>query len=204
MAAVLPQLNADMESLVDRVGNSLVRVQNGRTGAGSGTIWHPDGLILTNSHVARPGPLQVTLPEGSTLTAKVLAYNIGQDLAALVVDATNLPTIELGESRLLQPGQWVLALGHPWGAVGAATSGVVIGGGGQGQQVAGFSRSEWIPVSLHLRPGYSGGPLVDIQGRLVGINTLMTGPGVGLAVPVHAVKAFLREALGSRNNSSPN
>jgi S1-C subfamily serine protease len=58
------------------------------------------------------------------------------------------------------------------------------------------SDREWIAVSLHLRPGYSGGPLVDAQSRLVGINTIMAGPDVGLAVPVHIVKAFLREAVG--------
>jgi S1-C subfamily serine protease len=61
----------------------------------------------------------------------------------------------------------------------------------------GLPGREWIAVSLHLRPGHSGGPLVDVQGRLVGINTMMAGPEVGLAVPVHVVKTFLRRALGS-------
>ena len=197
MSAVLPQLNVAMESLVERVGHNLVRVHNGKGGAGAGTIWHPDGLILTNAHVATPGPLQVTLPEGSTVRAEIMAYNMGQDLAALTVDATDLPTIELGESRLLQPGQWVLALGHLWGVIGAATAGVVIGIGTPEWDRSPIPGGDWIAVGLQLRPGYSGGPLVDIQGRLVGINTMMTGPGLGVAVPVHAAKAFLKNALGS-------
>jgi S1-C subfamily serine protease len=77
---------------------------------------------------------------------------------------------------------------------GAATGGVVIGVGAEWPEMPRSGR-EWVVVSLHLRPGHSGGPLVDTQGHLVGINTLMTGPDVGVAVPVHVVKAFLRQTL---------
>ena len=93
-----------------------------------------------------------------------------------------------------------MAVGHPWGVVGAATAGVVIGVGQHWPEGTGSER-EWIGVNLNLRPGNSGGPLIDSQGRLVGINTVMTGPEVGLAVPVHVVKAFLVEALGSRRTA---
>ena len=81
--------------------------------------------------------------------------------------------------------------------MGAATAGVVIGMGSHWPDVP-ASRREWIVAALNLRPGNSGGPLVDVHGRLVGINTMITGPQVGMAVPVHVVKAFLRDALGSR------
>jgi serine protease Do len=192
---MLHQLNLDMSDLVENVRRSLVQVSNGRRGTGAGTVWHPDGLILTNAHVVGRRNLRVTLPDGRTLPARLLAHDPALDVAALKVDATGLPTVELGKSKQLQPGQWVLALGHPWGVAGAVTAGVVIGVGLPLEMQ--LPRRELIQVSLHLRPGHSGGPLVDARGRLVGINTMMAGPDVGLAVPVHVVKGFLREALGS-------
>ena len=198
MSTMLQQLNAEMEGLVEQPIRGLVQVRSGKGGVGAGTVWHPDGLVLTNAHVVRRGHLQVTLWNGTSMLAKVLAQDPGHDLAALAVDATSLPTVEVGQSMDLRPGQWVLALGHPWGSVGAATAGVVIGAGSEWHGVI-PSGQEWIAVSLHLRPGYSGGPLIDTGGRLVGVNTMMAGPDVGIAVPVHVVKAFLRQSLGSQN-----
>jgi serine protease Do len=195
MPESLQSWNAEMAIAVEGVRRSLVQVSNGRQGAGAGTIWHADGLILTNAHVVKRRDLQVTLPDGYTLPAMLLAHRADMDPAALSVDASNLPTVTLGDSRRLQPGQWVLALGHPWGVTGSATAGVVTGIGPHLPETP-RSAWEWIAVSLHLRPGYSGGPLVDAHSQLVGINTIMAGPDVGLAVPVHAVKTFLRQALG--------
>ena len=200
MSDLWQQLNGDMSAIVENVRRSLVQISNGR-GAGAGTIWHADGLIITNAHViaGRHG-LKVTLPDGRTLPARVLAADTEHDLAALSVEANNLPTITPGESKQLQPGQWVLAVGHPWGVLGAATAGIVINTGSPPE----INRGDFIQVGLHLRPGHSGGPLVDVQGRLVGINTMITGPEVGLAVPVHTVKDFLRQALGSPGSAPTN
>jgi S1-C subfamily serine protease len=201
MSDLWQQLNGDMSTIVEAVRRSLVQISNGRGGAGAGTIWHADGLIVTNAHViAGHNVLKVTLPDGRTLSARVLATDADRDLAALSVEANNLPTIALGESQQLQPGQWVLALGHPWGVLGAATAGIVINTGTPPEMPA--DRGEFIQVGLHLRPGHSGGPLVDVQGRLVGINTMITGPEVGLAVPVHTVKHFLRQVFGSPSPAS--
>jgi len=189
------QLNDELSATVAQVRSSLVQIRNGRGGAGAGTIWHPDGLIVTNAHVIQHyRQPEVSLPEGRTLPARLLAEDAGRDLAALAVEAAGLPTIELGSSQQLRPGQWVIALGQPWGVLGAVTAGVVIDMGPPPELA---TRSELIQVGLHLRPGHSGGPLVDIDGRLVGINTMIAGPDVGLAVPVHVVKDFLRAHLGS-------
>jgi S1-C subfamily serine protease len=205
MPTVLQQLNTDIAEVVESAGRGLVQVHSGRRGTGAGTIWHPDGLIVTNAHVvghfprnpqASNLPLRVTLTDGRTIPARLLAHDTTHDLAALVVEANRLPTISLGKSRELRPGQWVLAMGHPWGIVGAVTSGIVIGVGPELPE-APVLGGEWIAVNLHLRPGYSGGPLLDVLGRLVGINTMMTGPSVGIAVPVHVVKAFLHRSLGT-------
>jgi serine protease Do len=217
MNALLATIDDELAGVVEQVRRSLIQVSNGggpqagrgmdpSAGSGAGAIWHPDGLILTNAHVVRQRAVHVTLPDGRELPAKIVAHDRDLDLAALAVEARDLPSIALGESTKLRPGELVLALGHPWGVAGAVTAGVVIGvgvarpagrllEGGEWQGLRNADR-EWITASLHVRPGYSGGPLVDAQGRLVGINTIMAGPGVGVAVPVHVAKSFLKETLG--------
>lgn len=202
MSNTWQELNLNMSTVVDEVRRSLVQISNGRGGAGAGTIWHVDGLIITNHHViAGRSQLKVTLPDGRTFPARVLASDQNHDLAAISIEASNLPTITLGDSRQLQPGHWVLAVGHPWGVPGAVTAGVVIDTGTPPEVP--INRGDFIQVGLHLRPGHSGGPLVDVQGRLVGINTMITGPNVGLAVPIHAVKRFLQESLSQPQVTTP-
>lgn len=198
MSSLLQQLNADMADVVGQVRRSLVQVSDGRGGAGAGTIWQRDGLIVTNAHViARGGTLNVSLGDGRFFPARVLAQDRYNDLAALAIEAHDLPVITPGDSRDVHPGQWAMALGHPWGIRDAVTSGVVIGAGEDLVELQGATGRDWLAVSLHLRPGHSGGPLFDVAGRLIGVNTLMTGPDVGVAVPVDTVKRFLKAALGS-------
>jgi serine protease Do len=191
---VLPELNTDLSDVIEGVHHSLVCVHNGKRGNGAGTIWHPQGLIVTNAHVAGRGPLKVRLPDGRTLPAQILARDPDRDLAALRVEADDLPSVQLGDSQRLRPGEWVMAVGHPWGVQGAATAGVVIGVGAEWPEMPNTGR-DWVVVSLHMRPGHSGGPLVDVRGRLVGINTMINGPDVGVAIPAHVVVEFLRQAL---------
>ena len=196
------RLNNDLASLVSQARNGLVRINDGHRGVGAGTIWHPEGLIISNAHVTgnKHKSLEVTLPDQRVLPARLLARDERSDIAALVVEASDLPAMELGNSKALNPGDLVLAVGHPWGVLGAATMGVVIAVGVP-PEMAAYGR-DLIQVSLHLRPGHSGGPLVDVYGRLVGVNTMMAGPDVGMAVPVNEVKVFLKERLG-RNGSIP-
>ena len=202
MSTILQQLNDALADTVDRVRGSLVQISNGQ-GAGAGTIWHSDGLIITNAHVVRGHHnLKVSLPDKRTLPAQVIAYDESVDLAALAVEADNLPTIDVGDSRRLKAGQWVMAVGHPWGVQGAVTSGVVIGVGANLPEMGQMQPNrEWIALSLHMRPGHSGGPLVDSDGRVVGINTMITGPDVGFAIPVQTVKDFLKETIGKAASS---
>lgn len=208
MSNLLQLLNEDLAAISEKALESLVQVHNGQRGAGAGSIWHSDGLIVTNAHVVLQQSgrvahtLAVTLRDGREFPARVLAYDAEHDLAALRIDAAGLPAVELGDSRQLQPGDLVLALGFPFGIRGGATSGVVIGSGAHLPEL-GDARREWIAASLHLRPGHSGGPMVDSRGRLVGINTLMTGPEVGVAVPVHVAVRFLKQALGRPSAPPP-
>ena len=198
MPTTLQSLSIEMANVVERVGRSLVHVRSGRQGAGAGSIWHADGLIMTNSHVVQSRRLQVVLPDGRELPARVLAHDQTLDIAALSVDADGLPTIDLGDSQALEPGQLVMAMGHPWGVAGAVSAGVVIGLETQ-EAHRGAAGREWVVANLPLRPGHSGGPMMDSEGRLIGINTMISGPEVAMAVPVHVVKGFLREALRAEN-----
>jgi S1-C subfamily serine protease len=207
METLLQQFSEAMADVTQEVRASVVQIADGRGSIGAGTIWHSDGLIVTNAHVVagrsawgdvrgeRQGrSLHVILPDGRQLPARVLALDEANDLAALSVEADNLPVIEPGDSTEVRPGQWVMALGHPWGVRDALTAGVVIGMGAQLPEMQ--PGREWIALNLRLRPGHSGGPLVDTNGRLIGVNTMISGPEVGFAVPSHLVKAFLKRALG--------
>jgi serine protease Do len=195
MSELVQQLNDDLAAIVERVRPSVVQIIDGRGNAGAGTIWHPNGLIVTNAHVVARGGLRVVLNDGRILPAQVLAQDRDNDVAALAVEAHDLPIIEPGDSTQVRPGQWVMALGHPWGVPHVLTAGVVIGVGADLPEMQ--PGRDWIALGLHLRPGHSGGPLVDTGGRLIGVNTMISGPEVGFAVPVHLVKAFLKDALGT-------
>jgi serine protease Do len=192
MANLLQLLNDEMAQVAGKASRSLVQVHALGQGNGSGVIAHADGLVLTNAHVVRSSKLMVVTSDRRELPARLLAYDTDQDLAALVVEGEGLEAMEFGESRKLQPGQLVMALGFPWGGPGAVTTGAVIGSGREWVNLP-RSRRDWVGVSLPLRPGNSGGPLIDMEGRLVGLNTMITGPDVAMAVPVHVVKAFLKK-----------
>lgn len=184
------QINDGMASVVGNVQQSLVQVISGRRGAGAGIVWGSQGLIITNAHVVRRNHPKVVLSDGKEISARVLGADTHNDLAALMVEANGLPALPVGDSKKLRAGDVVIALGHPWGILGSVTTGIVVGAGESLSGMPGGER-DLIAVSLHYRPGYSGGPLVDTQGRVVGINVMMAGPDVGLAIPAHVVEAFL-------------
>jgi serine protease Do len=197
MTSVWQQFNDGLAGVAEDAGRSLVQVASGRRGAGAGIIWEADGLIVTNAHVVRRHAPQVNLPDGRSFPARLIGYDKFNDLAALSidpgteVDATGLPAITPGDSRSLRSGEVVTALGYPWGITRAVTVGIVVAMGGGMPDRRGGER-ELIAVNLHLRPGYSGGPLLDSSGHVVGINVMMAGPEVGLAIPTHVVEAFLK------------
>jgi serine protease Do len=198
MSNILRSLNAEMGDVVGAIRESLVEVRSvDGDGAGAGTVWHSEGLVLTNSHVVQHRRVEVVLNDGTRHRARIVAEDAQLDIAALSIDAVGLTPAPLGESRDLKPGQLVFAAGHPWGVERAVATGVVIAVS-EHRPAFNPTRREMIAIGLDLRPGNSGGPLADAQGRLVGINTMLTGPSVGLAVPVHVVKRFLKYALGSR------
>jgi serine protease Do len=165
---------------------STVHVRLGRMGGGSGVIWRPDGLIITNAHVARGPRAEIELSDGRTFDGEVTHHDPQRDLAALRVEASDLPAAPIGDSDTLRVGQLVAAVGNPLGLSGALTLGII-------HAVApaeGHGRQSWVQADVHLAPGNSGGPLADVHGRVVGINSMVAG-GLGLAVPSNAVQRFL-------------
>ena len=104
MNSLLHRINYEMADALQKVAGNLVQIRSGRGGAGAGTIWHSQGLIVTNAHVVARGALRVSLPDGTDLPARILARDEGLDIAVLEIDRTGLPTIEPGESRRLKSG----------------------------------------------------------------------------------------------------
>lgn len=183
--SVLHALNDGMSQLVERVQQSVVQVHGSRRGGGTGFAVAP-ALIVTNAHVVRSRRVRVTSADGQVRRAQLAAHDAERDLAVLHVEGADLPPLRLADTTALGAGQWVLAVGHPWGVVGAATAGIILS-----QAASWGPQGEWFMTDLHLRPGHSGGPLVDTRGAVVGVATLVLGPDLGVAIPAHTVQAFL-------------
>src|SRR5690349_16743428 len=163
-AAVGGPLAAEVNALAERVRAGVVRISNGR-GSGSGTIWHPDGLIVTNYHVVPGERAKVGLADGREFAATVVSNLPERDLAVIRVDAKELPALPVGDSAALRVGEVVVAVGHPLGVPGAATLGIFSGFGTiEGGERNGRHFREALLADIELRPGNSGGPLVDARG----------------------------------------
>ncbi len=170
---------------IEVVGQRRGRNQRGGEGLGSGVIFASDGRILTNEHVVRDINLvRVTLPDGRSFQAGVEYADPANDLAVLRIGAVGLPVAELN-SRPLRVGQLVIAIGNPFGLNWTVTAGVVSALGRTLEAGPAFRLADLIQMDTPVNPGNSGGPLVDADGRVVGITTavLPFARGVGFAVP---------------------
>ncbi|QOL47709.1 Do family serine endopeptidase [Massilia litorea] len=156
-------------------------------GAGSGFIVSPDGVILTNAHVVRDAnEVTVKLADRREYRAKVLGSDPATDVAVLKIDAKNLPVVPIGNSRNLQTGEWVLAIGSPYGLESTVTAGVV---SATGRNLGSESNVQFIQTDVAVNPGNSGGPLFNTRGEVVGINSQIysqTGgyQGLSFAIPI--------------------
>jgi serine protease Do len=188
----------ELAEVVAQVRDSVVLVRSGREGAGSGVIWRADGIVMTNHHVvARRQHATVVLNDNRELRAEVIARDPVLDLAALRVDATDLPVATVGASQALRIGELVVAIGNPWGQRNVVTAGIV---SGVGAIETGWRRgkAEYIRSDVGLAPGNSGGALVDARGTVVGINAMIFGGDLGVAIPSHIATQFLAVAEGRR------
>ena len=181
-------LRAAAADLARRLRPSVVEVLTPGHGVGAGTIWRSAGLIVTNQHVAPWGRVGVVLADGRRLPGRVVGADAANDLAVVRVEASDLPAVEVGDARALRVGELVLAIGHPFGRRGALSIGVV---GGAPPRQSGSAGRELIRADVLLGPGNSGGPLIDVHGRVVGINAMVAG-GLGLAIPSHLAERLVR------------
>lgn len=173
-------------AIAEELGKSVVQVVSRGRGHGAGTIWRPDGVVVTNHHVAPADGNQVRLADGRTLAASVVARDEANDLAVLKIAASDLTAVRVGDSRKLRVGELVVAVGHPFGVRGAVTIGMVNGLPHRGEN----GGREIVQADVLLGPGNSGGPLANARGEVVGINAMVAG-GLGLAVPSHLVERLL-------------
>jgi serine protease Do len=160
---------------------------------GSGFIIDPTGVIVTNNHVVKDSTsVEVTLSDGTNLKAKILGTDPRTDIAVLKVDAGHpLPYIQLGDSAKVAPGEWVVAMGNPFGLSGSVTAGIV---SALGRNIGDGPYDQFIQVDAPINRGNSGGPLFTQDGKAIGMNTAILSPsggsiGIGFAIPSNTIKS---------------
>ncbi|HLJ17787.1 MAG TPA: trypsin-like peptidase domain-containing protein [Bryobacteraceae bacterium] len=185
-----PALSAELAKVLEGLRMSTVQVHTG-DGGGTGVIWRTEGVVITNAHVARQDKADVELLDGRRLRGLVMRRDSFRDLAVLHVKAPNLPAAVTGDSRALRAGELVLAVGNPLGAKQAVSAGVVHAVG----PIKGLGAARWVQSDLYLQPGNSGGPLADVRGRVIGINS-MIAHGLALSAPAEEVEEFVVRPAG--------
>src|SRR5579872_1242068 len=192
-------------NVVEIIGPAVVQIKNladkeseTTHGMGSGVIITPDGFVLTNNHVVQGGKaMEVTLTTGKSYDGQLIGTDPATDLGLLRVLDNGLPFAQLGDSDRLRVGQLVIAIGNPYGFQSTVSTGVISALGRAMQNQEGKFIENIIQTDSSLNPGSSGGPLVDSQGKIVGINTAMIrmAQGIGLAVPSNTATWVISELI---------
>ncbi len=189
-----------LELLRRRYGGAMPRLEVPVRGQGSGFIVSPDGIVLTNAHVVQGArEVIVRLTDRREFRARVLGTDGKTDIAVLKIDANGLPTVRLGDAKHLRAGEWVLAIGSPFGFENTVTAGMV---SALGRSLPDDGAVRFIQTDVPINPGNSGGPLFNARGEVVGINSQiysMSGgfQGVSFAIPIDVAKRVQEQIVAT-------
>ena len=202
--AEAPLLDAYSHAVVtaaDKVGPAVVKIDVRRgkaSGSGSGFVFTPDGLMLTNSHVVSGASrVEVALPDGQRFDADILGDDPHTDLALIRVSGSRLPSVAFGSSRGIRVGQLAIAIGNPYGFECTVTAGVVSALGRSMRAYSGRMIDDVIQTDTALNPGNSGGPLTDSRGEVIGVNTaiIAAAQGICFATAIDTAKVIVGQIL---------
>jgi len=184
---ILQSLSEATAEIVSKTASSVVTVSNG-IGSGTGIIWSTDGYIVTASHViGKRTTIKVTLGNSKSHEAKVIGRDPYTDIALLKIETKTSKPIQPGDSQNLKQGHIVLALANPFGRQVSATQGIITAVHSAIRTWGGITIEDTIITDARLAPGYSGGPLIDTHGNMIGLNTAYVW-NRGIAVPIKTVK----------------
>jgi serine protease Do len=200
-----------VSSAVERTGAAVVRIDASRSarglrsertvrGVGSGFITRSDGLILTNAHVVdQANRVSITLKDGRQFEGRVIGEDRQADVAVVKIQAANLPTVALGNSAQLRPGEWAIAIGNPLGLDNTVTVGIISATDRSGRSFGTPTRQGYIQTDAAINPGNSGGPLLNQRGQVIGINTAIIrgAQGIGFAIPIDLAQQIARQIVSN-------
>jgi len=173
--------------------------QRVQRGTGSGFIVSQDGRILTNAHVVEDADeVTVVLRDGRSFAGRVIGADPVTDVAVVDIDATNLPTVKLGNADNIMPGQWAIAIGNPLGLNNTVTQGIISATGRSGSDIGiQDKRLDFLQTDAAINPGNSGGPLLNAQGEVIGVNTAIIGgaQGLGFAIPIDTAQRVANQLI---------
>lgn len=176
-------------------------------GTGSGFIINNNGSIITNAHVVDGADVvRVILKDGRSFQGKVLGKDELTDVAVIKIEAGNLPTVALGNSDQLQPGEWAIAIGNPLGLDNTVTTGIISATGRTSNQIGSPDRRvEYIQTDAAINPGNSGGPLLNARGEVIGMNTaiIQGAQGLGFAIPIKTAQRISNQLIATGRVQHP-
>jgi S1-C subfamily serine protease len=181
----------------DQVPRRVPRSREER-GTGSGFIINKDGDIITNAHVVDgANKVSVILKDGRRLEGKVLGSDSLTDIAVVKITDQNLPTVTLGTSNNLQPGEWAIAIGNPLGLDNTVTAGIISALGRNSTEIGVDKRVKFIQTDAAINPGNSGGPLLNQQGEVIGVNTaiIQGAQGLGFSIPIETAQRIAKQII---------